>query len=389
MKKYIKSILFNFMLGILAISLIGCSGSDSKDEKKPQFQTMTVKPKAVTKSFYFSGTIQPIEIANAVSYVDGIVESKNFDYGQPIKKDQLVVTINSTKLQQDFQTALTDYLKAEDKLTTSYSTFRGSQTLWKMEFISQEKFDADRSSYENDKLAVLQSKIKLQRTLKKLGMNESVTKLTLRDIDQVGLAYTQRHNIIKIYSPARGIALYPKKGAAAAGGGGKQINIGSQVKSGQVLMSVGDLSGISVTIPVSEITVNKIKPGQNAIITGSAFPGIKLKGHVSSVAAQATSSDSGQPSFNVKIQVPHITENDRKVIHVGMTAKAQITIVHPPVISVPIRAVSTTSGKATVKVINPKTQQQVSVPVETGPTSLDTVIIYSGLKSGDKIAVPD
>ena len=93
------------------------------------------------------------------------------------------------------------------------------------------------------------------------------------------------------------------------------------------------------------------------------------------------------PVFGVDIRIPTVSALQRSRVHIGMSARVAVSISHPAVIQVPINAVTiSTKGKTvTLK----KAQGKVTVPVQTGKTSLNSVIITQGLKPGDKVIVPD
>lgn len=44
------------------------------------------------------------------------------------------------------------------------------------------------------------------------------------------------------------------------------------------MLSIGNLSGFMITLPVSEININRLQPGLKAIVTGDTFLGITLEG---------------------------------------------------------------------------------------------------------------
>ena len=139
---------------------------------------------------------------------------------------------------------------------------------------------------------------------------------------------------------------------------------------------------------VSEVSVDRIKPGYKVSVTGDGFPGLTLHGYVQSVASQANqnNNDSSQSQFDVLVNIPQVSALDRKTIRVGMTAHVDISIPNTMQLYVPISAVITHNGKTYVnKVENNKITM---VPVVTGETSVDSVVIIKGLKKGDKISIP-
>jgi hypothetical protein len=170
------------------------------------------------------------------------------------------------------------------------------------------------------------------------------------------------------------------------------LQIGSQVKENQALVAIGDLSGISTTAQVSELVINKIKPGQKVTVSLDALPNITIYGTVKSVGAQAQpAAEGGGPggiaTFPVTVIVPTLTPQQANLIRVGMTSKIQITIENPAQIMIPINAVYQKGNISMVKVIDAKGKSR-EVPVVTGQTTLSEVAILQGLKPGDRVVIP-
>ena len=193
-------------------------------------------------------------------------------------------------------------------------------------------------------------------------------------------------NKLQILSPSDGIALLPNKtDNSEQSNADIRLTIGSQVKASQVLLTVGDITGITLTVKINELHINEIKLGQKAIITSDAFEDA-LNGTVTHIDQQATSDSSGNaPTFAIKITVPAITPLQRKIIHVGMSAKVALTIDKPATIKLPLNAVLNVDGKVSVKLLDKTTGKIKTVPVITGATTLDSVVIQQGLKAGDEV----
>jgi hypothetical protein len=170
---------------------------------------------------------------------------------------------------------------------------------------------------------------------------------------------------------------------------GKPVERGSSYQQGEVMLAIGDSAGFSITCKVDEVDVGKVKQGQKVRVTGNAYQGIQLEGVLRSISPQAEEGDGGSgPSFGITIAVENVTEEQRKVILVGMSANLEI-IIHekPDAIMVPVSAVKSEGDK---KYVMKKKGDAPSVPaekveVETGYTTVDSVEITKGLKAGDQI----
>ncbi|WP_423063360.1 efflux RND transporter periplasmic adaptor subunit [Candidiatus Paracoxiella cheracis] len=382
---------------LLSVALImgGCQDKKKTSKKKKLVTVTAVKKSTVTK-LYYKGTLQALKNIPVLSPVDGTVTELHFKYGDVIRDGQRLVIINSSKLASDYRQAVSKYLQAKDSFETTGRSFQGTEALHKAGVISTDEYLSGKSQYETNTLNFYQARFDLEKVLKKAGISsEQIEKLSITDTKAVAKILQKRFSHIVVTASGSGVALFPTKDESSGDGGrddgksGGKLALGAEVKEGQLILSIGDLSGFSATLQVSEININKMKEGLKAVITGYAFPGITLHGTVTSVAKQGNPQDSGGAlsMFNIVVQIPNVTVAQRKVIHVGMTANFEIDIVNPPHILLPINAVLNTEGKSYVTIIDPKTGRQKEVRVVTGNTTISDVEIIQGVKPGDKIVI--
>jgi len=394
-KKWIAFLKISLLSMIIALTMTGCKKKET-DTKKQKAQIVTAKMQTPITRLYFDGTLNPLHTDNVLSPVDGRVVNKHFEYGQRVAKGQVVVVINSTQLEQSFRTAVQSYLEKKATFANSIESYQGEQALYKAGVVSREDFLSNQNSFENTVLDFYTAKIALEKVLKKAQIDpKTIEDLTIADTTRVRKLFRTQFNHILVKSDGAGVALFPIPGQGGSGGSDDssngRIEVGTQVKEGQLLISVGDLTGFSATVQVSEININRIKPGMPVTITGDAFPGLTLQGVVTQVASQANPSDDGSGNglsmFTVNVKIPHITKSDRALIHVGMTAHIAFAIKGKPRIVLPINAVFQKDGQNRVTLMeNGKTK---AVPVLTGPTMPSGVTIISGIKPGDKVVVRD
>ena len=380
------------VLALLILLVAGCQ-QESADKKDQASETIvTAKKESRKTQLFFNGTLEPLQIISVTSPIEGRVAKINFNYGEPVSKDQTVVMLSSDQLAEEYRKVITNYLQRKDAYDNGTEAFRGSKALSEAGITSRESFLTDKSQYENEVLSFLQARFELQQVFNKTQIDPAtIRNLRLGDTEAITKVLNRSFDNIEVKSQATGVALFPiAKEGSSDDSAGKKLEVGSEVKQGQLLLSVGDLSGLSASVKVSEINVNRIRPGMDAIVTGDAFPGIELKGKVTQVASQADPDQAGETSlsqFNVMITIPKITDAQRKIIRVGMTAKIALDIVEPPAIMIPIKALKSKDDKTVVMVID-KNGQRKEVEVETGSTSPEgDIAIVSGIQEGDKVVV--
>ena len=397
-RKTIRSNIFLLALLCLVALLSGCKGGNQTKEQQKKVQIVTAKMETPVTKLFFNGSIQPISKLSVVSPVDGRIAELKFTYGRDVKKGQELSSISSTQLADKYRKAVTDYLQKKDTYANGIESYQGSEALYRAGVVSKEAYLTAKNQYENNVLSFFQAKFELEKLLKKVNIDPTeIEKLTIGKTKAVNKILRRRFSHIVVNSPGSGVALFPTPDQTTGTGDEKQsgkLIVGSQVKTGQLMLTIGDLSGLSVQVKVSEINVNRIKPGMSVIVTGDAFPDIKLKGKVMAVASQADPDQSGGGAgslsmFNISIKIAKITVKQRKVIHVGMTAKIEIDIKKSPRIMLPIKAVIRKKGQNTVTVVGALGARK-SVIVQVGETTPDgKIAILKGLKSGDKVVVHD
>ncbi len=147
-------------------------------------------------------------------------------------------------------------------------------------------------------------------------------------------------------------------------------------------VTIVDLSQLQIKVTVAEVDIAKIKPGQTAQITFDALAGKTYQGKVLSIAPVATVTQ-GVVNYPVTIAV---LDNDG-TIKPGMTANLTIVVEERDnVLLVPLRAVRTQGNQKIVTVVYQG--QNISVPVTVGLTN-DTYaeITSTGLQEGDRVVL--
>lgn len=378
MNNYLKI----FSITSLILILVSCGGSDKTQTSS--LKTYEVKPQPLHKILHFTGTVQPLRESSLTSPMEAVVETMNFHYGQMVKKGDIVLTLNSNELQKQYNDTLTDYLKAKDSYSIAKAKFVGTEELWNAGLISKNNYLSEKSGVDTARVTLMQATRKLSEMLEKMDdkNTQSLSNLSLADFEKVRKILTAKHNLIHLKAPSDGIMLYPPKSGEDKN---NRVTVGSTIKSGQVIALIGDLKGISVEIDVPEIDIDKIRPGMDATISGVAFGKHQLKGKLVAVNAQASNtSNAGLPSFTAVVEVSSLTPEQQSWIKVGMSASIELNVESNNQLLVPIAAVKREKGNSIVQVQLAQGPIQKRI-ITTGTAQADTVVVESGLKSGDVV----
>lgn len=369
---------------LLIFVLCSCQQADDKNAK----HIITVNKDNLAETLFYSGIIAPLQSTVITSPADGVIVEMPVQYGEMVKRGQLLFTISSAKYLSDYKAALLAYVKAKSEFNNSQTQLTEANFLYKNQLISKDEFKLKQSNYYTAQLALIQAKDTIENLMQQLpDRNINLNNLNIANIEKVTEAMHLQMNSenLKITAVADGIVLASGKNDEET----KKVNKGDVIKQGDVLAVIGDMQGISVKIKVNELTVNQLKVGQKVRITGIAFADFVLAGIVEKIDRQGESVSGGLPNFQAVVTVPTLSSLQQKIIHAGMSAKVEIDTQEEQLITIPIAAIIEKSGNSYVRLLDPKTKQPKLAEVKTGKTTARQVAILSGLNSGDKIVLPD
>ena len=190
----------------------------------------------------------------------------------------------------------------------------------------------------------------------------------------------------QVKAPVAGLVMKPPSGGKEGQDSGKALEEGATYQKDQVLLAIGDLTGLAFDVKLDEIDVTRVQPGQGARITLDAFPGIQLVGEVQAIAPHAEEQNQGAPAFTARVAVETIPDDLRERILVGMSANVEILIHdNPAALLVPLTAVRAEGGKRYVYRRPAPGAAVEAVAVQTGFTTQNEVEILAGLAAGDLI----
>jgi HlyD family secretion protein len=356
--------------------------------------TMIVEARSESTSIYFPGVVNPLGFYTVLSPIDGVINEVKIDYGQRVKRGDLIYTLTSSQLADNYRQSIEDLVKSMKSYQNLLFKNNGNTQMYNLGLISKVAYLDSNQQLQNAELELYESKQRLIKLLTLTGQKtfdfEHISPDKMESVRALLQAPLKNVNII---APEDGILFFPSKSFSSASSGGddkaSKITRGSIIKDGQILAIIGNLSGAIFGINVNEIDFHKLSIGEKATITGAAFPGITLQGTIKSINRQANSSDAGTtPLYSIEVIVPDLTEADREVIQVGMSAEIAFTTMNPPAIRIPLDALIEKNDAYWVKVVD-KSGTVNEVAVTPGLTDISTVQIVKGLSSGDRIVISD
>jgi cobalt-zinc-cadmium efflux system membrane fusion protein len=162
----------------------------------------------------------------------------------------------------------------------------------------------------------------------------------------------------------------------------KHAIVGELSDPSKSLYTVADLSTVWVLVDIHEKDLSKIRKGQAAIVSVSAFPDQKLKGRITYIADLVD-----EATRTVKARVAVANPGRKLKPEMFATVELALAADAPPVLAVPEDALQDLDGKKVVFVVDDKGVEFDPRTVEPGRTAGGMVEIVSGLKEGERFAV--
>jgi len=334
--------------GLLLLLCTACGSADTAQQEtapaQPKLQTTAVLREDITRDIKGIGVVKARQEAELSAEISGRVIAVRRDIGDDVNADEIIVELESEDYQIAVEKKRAQLNKAQAQLKKSTRDKTKADSLFS---------DGVLSHTDHDSAA--------------LGATVSSA--------DVQLARAELKAAEKDYRDTRVTA--PYKGTIAL----RSIETGHYVTPGQSLLTLVDLSGVTIVINVSERDIPKISLNSPVNVTIDSLPAETFIGTVKTIALKT---EQNSRSFPVEIQV----ENPDRRILPGMIARANIRSAKPePLLTLPQRALSSTHGETTVLVMLDGTP--VMRVVDLGEILGDRVIVRAGLEAGDLIVLPD
>lgn len=374
----------------------------------------TVAPRMISSTIALTGELRPLNTVHINCPFAGVVDEVYFQYGQMVEKGQPLLKLDTDEVAMKTREAESAYIKAREKAREVEAWERGNEVseakrnlakarieldaqkqnaeeterLYKKGIVPGTEYESSKRQYANARMSFESSEQSLKTVLAKgSGDNLKVARLELANA-QLKLADLRRQmGQAVVRAPASGTIILPESsGVGDKEKKVKQMGKGVSVTQGETLVSVGDVGSLCVKTKVDEMSVMSVRKGQKVRVTGDAFPGIALDAVVYHVSSQAVKGEGGRDtaSFEITTLIGKIRPEDRPKLLLGMSTNITIiTYEKPDALLVPVAAVQ--AGPDGHYVVVKQGEQRRKVKVDPGQTTLDSVEIKAGLKSGDVI----
>jgi multidrug efflux pump subunit AcrA (membrane-fusion protein) len=168
-------------------------------------------------------------------------------------------------------------------------------------------------------------------------------------------------------------------------GGEERIREGATVRERQTILTIPDMSSMSVRVKIHETYIKKVKKGQKVKLTVDAFADKELQGEVMKVGVLPDSQNRWM-NPDLKVYLTTIAVNSTNDwVKPGMTAKVEIFIEQlTNVIYVPIQSVVLQDGKYICYIARQGSNSERR-EVEVGPFNEEFIEVKMGVAEGDRV----
>jgi RND family efflux transporter MFP subunit len=187
-----------------------------------------------------------------------------------------------------------------------------------------------------------------------------------------------------LYARAAGLVVHEEYLAANPR---RKLRVGDRVTASQGIVTIPEVSRMTVEASVPEAEVHRLRPGQPAQVRLDAYPELQLPGRVARVGTLARSS-SERPWEEKRFDVLVELDPSRAELRPEMSARLEILVgERQGVLLLPINAVFERQGLMLAHVVHPFWIE--SRQVELGDSNDRLVEVRRGLREGERVTLTD
>jgi HlyD family secretion protein len=374
---------------IVGVAVAFSHGSSKIDPSK----LAKVEKGDLAKSVVATGKVEPITKVEVKSKASGIVKKLYVEYGDKVKKGQLLAQLDKAEIEAGVEQSKAALLAAQANLKGSEADYERAKVdaegpdvpllkrayernleMQRSGVVSQSALDDAEKDY---RMAVNKQNVaRAQMTVLQAKIAQSQAQVAE---DQANLKQLEEQlNYTDIVSPIDGIVL------------SRDVEMGDAVSSILVLgssatlvMTIGDTSQVYVKGKVDESDIGRVYMHQPARIKVESFKDKTFNGVVTKISPMGVEKDN-VTTFEVRVSI----DNPGGELKAEMTANAEIILdEHKNVLQIPEGAIIYDKDrKASIETPDPKGKDgQRKVAINIGISNGAKTEVLSGLKEGDQV----
>ncbi|WP_321373453.1 efflux RND transporter periplasmic adaptor subunit [uncultured Draconibacterium sp.] len=347
------------LIMILSVLLVSCTQEQQNQASSLKLKVVEVDQKDVIEKIDFVGQVYGYQDISIRARVVGFLEGIHFNEGLPVKKGQLLYTIDAQPYEAEVAAKQSQLAEAKSVYAKAQSDLNRYKPLAETNAVSQADLDGAQVQFEAAEAQVQAAEANLS-------------------IAKIQLGYT------KVYSPIDGII------------GKSQAEIGDLVGQAPLVVlntvSKTDKINVDFFLPENQYLqmINNIGGAQELLKDRSEDEKIlELVLADNSVHKHLGSFnfiDRGVDRNTGTILIQTLFPNPELIIRPGQYAKVRIPITHEQAILVPQKCVKELQGQYSVFVVNDENKVETKQIISDGKVG-DMWLIKEGLKPGEKVLI--
>jgi RND family efflux transporter MFP subunit len=379
-----------FLLWAILSAVRSPAAPSALEEKKMELdiafpvKVNTARHGTLVKGITSSGLLRPVRAIELLPRVSGEIVAANGYEGKEVAKGEIVATIDRTEFRLAYERASFALLAAQIEYRT-LSTSPFLQTVDSLQ--ARRDLEAARDNYKRARTAYAAGRIDgpaLFRAKREYEAANAYISVNREDVIANRSGLVQSH---ESYERAK-LELEATQIRAPFAGRitGWEAAVGMQAHAGRALCSLVDLSKILIDADVVEREVEKVRPGESAVISCMAFPAMPFAGCVRAVSP-VIDLKSRMMRATIEVSVPQADMNiPQLLLRPGMYATVLIeTDRVQGRLLVPREALLVRDLRQLVFTMEHGLAKWHYV--ETGEENKELVEIRSGLSDGDTVIV--
>jgi membrane fusion protein (multidrug efflux system) len=311
----------------------GAGGPGAGGAGAPPMAVIAVEARTqrVAEQLSLVGTVQANEMIEVKAETEGIIKEIGFEEGQPVKKGQLLIRLDDSKM-------AAQVAEQEANAKLSQMNFERGKQLLTDKLIPQQEFDQLSSAFEANRAALLLNKRRLEDA--------------------------------RVLAPFDGVV------------GSRNVSPGHLVQRDTILTWLIDYDPVKVEFNVPERFVTQLSSKQRIEVKVAAFPNRTFEGIVFFVSPFV---DPQERTALVKAEIP----NAKGELKPGMFANLDLTLtVRENAVVIPEVAISQIleNSNAMVWIVDKQETAQMK-RIRTGVRMAGQIEVVEGLTAGDRVIV--
>lgn len=389
---------------MLLFSLLECTVGLTKE-------CLVVENKKPMATIEYDGQLFATHLIEIQSPANATLIKSYVNIGDKVTQSQLLFEFSSPDLQTELQDARMSVLESQDALSKlqawskSYEMMQASASLEKAKnelertklryaqteklynkgIVSKEECQLDQRIYQDSEIYFQNAKRQLSQIQDKASKTAiELATLKFNQAQKKQAILQQKISDLKVYSPVTGTLLAPIKSQES-----KQVlpfYPQKNFQSSEVVALIADLEKLSVLVKIDEFDIVRLQKDQIANIRFAAFPNYTLQGRVVDISNQnMTAREKQATTYDVKVALTTIPKELQDKLLIGMSAKVMLREALPEGLWVAKVAIHYANDEPYVQKLNEQTLTKQKVVL--GDVANDEVLVLSGIKAGDRIAL--